>query len=79
LHLQGVEIISDFKEEREEYSEPDDPELGRVDVCDVRELDWMAPEALRTTVTPKARRNDAKSCEPSYNFFLCLVMRNIEW
>ena len=76
-HLAGVGIASNPKEEREEYSEPEDPELGRVDIRDVRELDWMAPEALRKIVTPQARRNDSKSGEPSYILFLCDVPHNI--
>lgn len=69
-----------FKEEdKEEYSDSDEPGLKRVDVSDVKGLDWMAPDTLRKVSEVKRTKGKASSIGPSgvplllgtFDRFLC--------
>lgn len=63
-HLGSVGI--GFKEEeKEELSDADEPGLKRVDISDVRGLDWMAPEALRKVREVKKKNIKLKHRETS--------------
>lgn len=55
-----------FKEEdKEEYSDSDEPGLKRVDVSDVKGLDWMAPDTLRKVSEVKRKKGKPRSVGPS--------------
>lgn len=63
-HLGSVGI--GFKEEeKEELSDADEPGLKRVDISDVRDLDWMAPEALKKVQEVKRKNIKLKHQETS--------------
>lgn len=55
-HLGGVGV--GFKEEeKEEYSDSDEPGLGRVDISEVKALDWMAPDTLKKVSEVKRKKD----------------------
>lgn len=76
-HLGSVGI--GFKEEeKEELSDADEPGLKRVDISDVRGLDWMAPEALRKVREVKRKNIKLKQREMSGKLIFSSPLGNNE-
>lgn len=74
--LGGSNGLKSEEEDREQYSDPDEPNMEIVDLSDVKALDWMAPDTLRRLKTDdksakrrKMKRADEPNGDAYYNYY----------